>query len=464
MTRSSGIFLTVSVICLLLVVSMSTTEAQGGYPTVYLRGTVGHLDGTDTNGSIYIWYDANEDGTVNFGDAELETATVVDGEWMSDSQYASGLPLIFQTHTEGDYVDTFEWTVPTGRVDMDYGDIFPVPRLTVRERDDTPIVRVSDQSGWNMLEDNFTIYSTLTIAVTFHVSTLKSLGQGGYFDLGAQREMSDWALCFYMQDNVMYPTDNYDYAMTDPIGRYYYYSLPEIDGQNEAGGFYTIITEWEVLGDTEVYMQINDPLWQMHSGTPLPKKPSRSTFKIEDWNCTPTGGEVEFYTNPTEVIYHTGGVVHFNPDEWVEGNPDGGSNYFNPTQEEIMNMLRSWTVEYPFPIPLMVVIWSLMFSKQGRKIRRRIFYGSFSIPRRRKRTKKHVASTEQEPTMNQKFAPLSTEVSQVPLPMDDKVWVVECAECGDPANNDQLEHDPLLGKWWECESCGRINVIVGTKE
>jgi hypothetical protein len=532
---------------------ITNVGAQDGGGPFYLNGAVYQsFDGEGNhpaNGSLYIWYDFNNDGSVDYDLHEFETVIIDEnGEWVSKSQYGAGLHITFQTHTLNDYVETFDYTVPYGST-LSPGDTMGVPAFYVRSHDTNHTIRLYNDAGYNLLYEsvNLTTYGThMGITTSFHVDQFSSLGQDPYYDIGAQRECAGWALAFFTTTGGFIPDSDYDYAGSTPTYQYYYFLLDTIEGGvTTDGNPLSIRTEWDIISDGSISIFIVNPLW-LENHEPSYISPLPDTIEINDWMCSPISDNIPMLYRPAATISRTGGAIFYGVDDvnycggvieddyplddvfeiimanpmlivsmaamaYIMSDPRRRRKYFGfvfgsstyhksppkkpkaPSYPEPSTHKRTDPVyhdpiivstdgdvscesisQFSMPEPLgmddtpLIREWDFNDWEDAYdnwRLHREGFDTYSSIALMAGVTPSAVAYKfhEIELTRPEPMPNLDTDVSHVPPPVDGKVWIVECQECGAPAEVENLKYKPSLGMYWECGSCKRVNVIEGTK-
>ncbi len=236
---------------------------------VYVTINVAEQDSLTTcTGSVYVWYDADKDGTVDVGSggvgsegSEVEVVSLSSGAGTTKRTYWTDTEIGIQTHATGCYVNYVERTIPdmgqyttTVSVDTIYvWDVYTSASATANDQTGASLATATD---YNYTLKGTTLTMTLRLTIT---GNSEGFGQEPYTDWGTGYSYTG-PFCVIAVDNI--DTDLiFDLSvvqMRESAGKFYYYFMfsPLFNDQDTtADGYFTYTVTISILGagDFDVY-------------------------------------------------------------------------------------------------------------------------------------------------------------------------------------------------------------------
>jgi hypothetical protein len=218
--------------------------------------------GTAGAGTIYVWFDANENGVVDVGDAgigsegsEVESVTLSDGVGTTSRTYWTGSTIGIQTHCTGMYANYVERIVPDlGPFDTSV----PVTSVYVVDVYTGATGAANDQNAAALdtsTDYNYTVSGT-TLTMTLRLSITaggEGFGQDSYVDWDTEYEYTG-PFCAIVVDNtdtdLVFDASTYDFTAERGGSLYYIIYLDPFfnDADITSDGFISFNVVIDILG------------------------------------------------------------------------------------------------------------------------------------------------------------------------------------------------------------------------
>lgn len=228
--------------------------------------------GTDGAGSIYIWYDADQDGVVDVGagglnseGSEVESVTLSSGTGTSSRTYWTGSSIRIQTHCTGMYVNEVDRIVPDlGEFDTSV----PVSAVSVVDIYTSATAAANDQNAASLAtasDYNYTTSgTTLTMTVRLSITAGgEGFGQERYIDWDTGYEYTG-PFCAIVVDNtdtdLVFDASTYDSTEERGGKLYYIVNLEPFfnDDDVSSDGFISFNVVIDILGAGDFDVQFFD--------------------------------------------------------------------------------------------------------------------------------------------------------------------------------------------------------------